>query len=684
MTFFNRSIRTAFALACSGAFVVACDGKRGMMEEAAFRVETVALEKIVVKRTDAFGLAEMKEFAFKACITDGQSRGAIAITRFTVSDGQSGRSVPTDSSGCMEWKEIHTFSSLQKEQSMRMDRTFTNDEGIYAGSVTVSLAFNPWQDTLVDLRRDQDPDLEPQGAAMVGFDMNLRKDPLGIDPFSEAAMADVKLDFTGHDIRNTELTSLLTLKPAQRFRLSLKPQFIRRNVRNEQTFLDLRGGQFRVRLVVIGEDAEQPVSSDIVAYSEATVEVQPNGLAQKDIVVRVHDVAAVLSRNRFFLVMEPIGPAVAMARASVYVGTVGPLAGNNALIDVIPFDGDDAAFILSIDKALSQLHTKVSAMELFETASGLKPEAGSSALRSVLDVAPTSDRAPGLLRDFCSKLYTPDMMTTVTVRGTFGRVREQKVKTLDACIENPANFLRLDRRDIVQEVIGKPRYRPDLLAVKEIGLSRDLKYAKVQSNAEKRDYAHGYGWGGSAGFDVLGLITKFIPVVGNVISAIPGLNLGLGLKANIGTDWMTSEGLGKVEEVGIGATISEKQSFEIASVGYDIDVKVRSCALLAATVGPVRGFYACSQQVKDRSTTESFYQVNHSVTNSVFADALSAGSTMWRVMIRGQENYSAFENLMSKGNGVLQFSTLKIENPKAALLPDFKINQAFPGVISSK
>lgn len=672
-----------FALACSGVLVAACDGKRGQMEEATFRVESVSLEKTTVKKTDNFGLPQTKEFAFKACITDAESRGAISISRFTVSDGTQGRSVLTDSGGCLEWKEIHTFSSLQKEQTMRMDRTFISEE-TYTGSVTVSLAFNPWVDTLVDLRKSSDPDLEPQSPAMVGFDMNLQKDPIGVDPFSEAAMDDVKLDFNGHDMHNTEVTSLLTLKPAQRFRLSLKPQFLRRNVRNEVTYLDLKGGEFRVRLIVLADNGVMvPSASDIVAYSESTIEVQPKGLAQKDITVRIHDVAAVLSRNRFYLIMQPIGAAVAMARPAVYQGFVGPLAGNDASVDVIPFDGDDTSFILSVDNAISKLHTKVSAMDLFEQVSGLKPEVGSTALLSMVESAPTAERAPGLLRDFCAKLYNPSETTTITVRsGILNRERQQTVKVLDACLENPAKFLRLDRRDIVQEVLGKPHYM--FASTKTISLNRDLKYVKVQATGEKRDHTTGYGWGGSAGFDILGLITKFVPVVGQVISAIPGLNLGLGLKANIGTDWLNSEGLAKTEEVGIGAAISESEQFKVATVGYELKVKVRSCALLAAAHGPVRGFYACSQAVKERSTTETYYQVNHSVENSVFADALSAGSTMWRVMVRGQENYSAFEHLMTKGSGVLQFSTLKIENPKAALLPDFKINQAFPGVISAK
>lgn len=693
MKSFNFSLSALVALTSVGALLSACDGRRSL-EEATFRVESVELEKTDVQKQDDFGLPQSKKFTFKACITDALSRAKITISRFHVSDGRAQKESVTNAEGCLEWTEVHTFSSVQQQKSLKMERTFTSLE-TYKGSVTVEMTFNPWQEKLVDLRKSDDPDFTVQSQAgeqveAVGFETNLAKDRGdGRDLFARAALTDVKLDFNGHDVNSTIITPLLTLKPAQKFRLSLKPQFLYRNIKNEEATMDLKGGEFRLRLVIIGENAgNAPKSNDIVAYAEENMVVQSKGLAQKDILVRIHDVASVLSRNQFFLIVEPKLAGHKVVKPGVYKGFVGPLAGNSAAVDLIPVDaGTEQEFISSVETAMTQIDKKITGLELLASEAGMKEEKGTGVANLLGANFKTSKDADRALSIFCEKVYAPDQTAVVPMDVWFGlSTREKKVNLLTECRKKPTDFLRIERHDFVEDVIGKPRYRPDLVSTKSIDLSKNLRYAKTQKTSASRQHTKSFGWNLGAEVNAGVGLENVIPV-GGVPVKVDGKISG-GLRAGIGTDRVWTQGVEKTEENEVSAAVSEMQKFDIYSVGYDVKVHARTCVLLAPAYGE-GGLFACAGSTQEKINTETYFQVNQNVGNTIFADQLSSQGSLWRVLVRGASNYKAFESLMTKGNGTLQFSVVDsyisstdTSGGDQPLLPDFRVNQAFPGVLS--
>lgn len=711
MKSFNLSLSSLIALTATGALLSSCDGRRAI-EEATFRVETVDLEKTDVLKQDSFGLPQSKKFTFKACITDAQSRSKIAISRFTVSDGSAQKEIITDGDGCMKWTENHSLSALQQEKVLKMERTFTSLE-TYTGSVTVSLTLNPWQDRLTDLRKTDDPDFtaQTQGGEQVqavGFEVDLGKDGKGERaPFSRAALADVKLTFNGHDVNATEITSLLTLKPAQKFRLSLKPQFLHRNIKNEETTLELKGGEFKLRLLIVSENAgTNPTAADIVASAEENMIIQSKGLAQKDITVRIHDVASILSRNQFFLIVEPKIAGRVIAKPGVYKGFVGPLAGNDAEVDLIPVDESvENAFLSSVTTALSQVDKKVRAIDLLQSQAGMIEEKGASKLKSILAQTFKDEASANReLAFLCERVYHPDQVGPVEVKRWFGwSTRVEKRNLLEYCLKNPSKSLRLERREFVEEVLGKPRFRADLVTTKSIELSKDLTYKKVEGSSFTRKHTKEFGWsiGGEAKAQLSGEVGGTIgtpgygkdnDVVGSLFPTKAGARgegkitgqVTAGVRGSIGTDRVWADGLEESSVSDNGAHVSEMKNFSIASVGYDINVRVRTCVLLAPMFGEGKGLFACADKTQDKIATESYHQVNQSIANTVFADAMSSQSTLWRVLIRGESISKQFETLMTQGKGTLrlvQLNGAQVQEGESELT-DFRVMQSFPGVLS--
>lgn len=670
-----------------GLTVAGCDGRKDA-KEANFTIQSVGLENTEVIKTDSYGLPETKRFKFKACLKDENTRSGISTAQFLVSDGHNDILAVTDSSGCLNWSEIHSYSELQPAKTVRIVRTFKPRE-FHSGTQSVELAFNPWQETLVDLRWDTDLDVEEK-IEVLGFDSDFRSLRYSHNTFVVAAMSDMLLGFIGHDMAGAVITPTLRLKPAQKFRLTFKPHFIRYNLRNEPSYIDMKGGRFKMSLIVLAENASlvAPKARDIVAYAHDEMNVQAKGLAQKDIVLRINDISGILSRNQFILIMEPTDSAANFARSAIYKGFVGPLNGNSALVDLIPYEGNSPQVISSIKNAMIDADKTVDPMELLQTKSGLQQEKEGSALASLMGSTDNANMVVNVLRSYCERLYTPDETTLIPQENWLGKVSMKKVKTLETCRKSPATFVTLEKRSLVKDVLDKPRLRSDLLGNKEIQLSKDLKYTKSEKIEDQRAYSLTYGWSasGSLSFDVLKALS-FIPGVSKVISAasLVGVSADASAKVKgaIGTDWLSSENLTTTSETGFSAAITESYKFTVNSIGFDLKVRTQDCLVLTAAFGS-KGYFTCSSTTQDRMTTETYYQVNHDVGNSVFSDSQSAESSMWRITIRGNDNYKAFENLMTKGNGVLKFSELKISDKDAALFPDFKVNQSFPGVISSK
>lgn len=667
MTFFNK----AFLMMSLAATVTACDGRKTPASEdeglyggedvtyaadSTFRVESVSLAQTNVQSLDMFGLPESKVFQFKACLTDLVSRAPIVLTRFGVSDGSKERIIRTDTEGCLIWDESHKISALQKERLLKFRRHFRGVQS-FTGDVTVELAMNPWESspTLYDLRRFTPPDLD-QSVDNLGFESDMLNRGLGPNSLAvaaEAFLADVSMEFTGHDKKATIITKMLTLKPAQKFRLRLEPKFVRRNLQNELIRLDLKGGEFRVKLVVVRDGAQDdPQPADLVAEFQGNLRVLFDGTATQDILLRIHDTAKILSRNHVLIVLEPMGEAARVARVGVYSGFIGALKGNDATVRLISAEDRAALMASRIENLLELVNQPQEPLRVFSDQSGLRHEAG--AHRAFLGGAgfPGFDGSVGdrTLEALCARVYRPE--DKVELRGWFGR--SSMVSALAECRRMPSQFIQVGQRDFVVDLKGIPRNLSEFTSTqpREISISRSLNWTKSS--------------GTSAG--------------GRLGLSLNPLDL-LGIKIGIGSEVFVGAELTKSSSSSVSANVSETQSFSVVRDVYEVDAVVRSCLVVQGLKVENRGFYSCQDETKERTLRESYYLVNYNVASSPFADDLA--DNQWRLTIRGDQVYQRFERLLTAENSLLTMFKLRFwPEMDRALVPDFKVNQVYPGVAS--
>lgn len=671
------SLSLMFVLASS---LVACDGRKGpsggdeglyggaedvtYVANSTFRVESIDISQTSVQSIDDFGLPKFKKFQFKACITNSVNHSPVNQVRFGVSDGKKERVIRTQGDGCLLWDEVHQISALQKERLLHFQRHFRGLEG-YTGDVTVDLALNPWEDspTLYDLRRYTPPDLD-SGLQSLGFEsdmLNLGLGPSNSAGSAEAFLADVSMEFTGHDKSQTVITPLLTLKPAQKFRLRLEPKFIRRNLKNELVRMDLKGGEFKLRFVVLRDGSQDdPKPQDLVAEYQGNIKVLYDGTATQDILLRIHDTSKILSRNRALIILEPIGEAARVARVGVYSGFIGALKGQDADVRLVSAEEKGSLIEARITNLLSQVGEKRDALTVF------KDNAQLAERQDLLDLAKAGDSVVNFspyespaasqssLSKLCEAVYLPADKVKVD-RWIFGGSTEKPA--IQECQRNPRKYLGIGTYDFVQELNGDIRNVPEFTSVspRKIEISRSLSWRKESSTS--------MGGKISGSFDPLGLLT--------------GL---LGIKIGIGSEVYAAAELTKSTSRGVEASVSESQSFSVVRDAYEISALTRKCVAVQGVIEN-RGFFACDEKTQEKTFVEKYYLVNYDVESSPFAD--EGADNQWRLTIRGEAKYKEFEKVLTSDNSLLTLMKLHVlPEMDRALVPDFRVNQVYPGVLS--
>lgn len=658
--------------------LTACDGRKGpsggdeglyggaedvtYVANSTFRVESVDISQTSVQSIDDFGLPKFKKFQFKACITNSVNQSPVNQVRFGVSDGKSERILRTQGDGCLLWDEVHKISALQKERLLHFQRHFRGVDG-YTGNVTVDLAINPWEEspTLYDLRRYTPPDLD-SGLENLGFEsdmLNLGLGPANAAGSAEAFLADVSMEFTGHDKSQTIITPLLTLKPVQKFRLRLEPKFIRRNLKNELVRMDLKGGEFKLRFVVLRDGSQDdPKPQDLVAEYQGDIKVLYDGTATQDILLRIHDTSKILSRNRAVIILEPIGEAARVARVGVYSGFIGALTGGDADVRLVSAEEKGSLVGARITNLLGQVSEKRDALTVF------KENAQLAERNDLLDLAKGGESAIGFspygsatgsgIPKLCAVVYLPTDKVKVE-RWIFGGAKEKPA--IEECSRNPRKYLGIGTYDFVQELKGDIRNVPELTSVsaRKIEISRSLSWRKESSTS--------MGGKISGSFDPLGLLTDF-----------------LGIKIGIGSEVYAAAELSKSTSRGVEASVSESQSFSVVRDAYEITALTKNCIAVQGVIEG-RGFFACADKTEEKTFVERYYLVNYDVESSPFAD--EGADNQWRLTIRGEAKYKEFERVLTSDNSLLTLMKLHVlPEMDKALVPDFRVNQVYPGVLS--
>ncbi|MBX2988027.1 MAG: hypothetical protein KF802_09035 [Bdellovibrionaceae bacterium] len=669
----------ALLVVTTALIALGCDGRREHASDATFEVDEVTLEKTAVAERDQYKLPSVKVFLFKTCLRDKAARSPIQQTDFLVSDGVKTQSVRTNVDGCVFWSESHRISSLQPERRLHIKRSFEG-RSVFRGNVEVHLSFNPWHDEgeLYDLRWFNPPDLGHE-AEDLAFESDLSElkgggfGSLSGSVSARAFVSDVALLFEGHDKEKTQISTLLTLKPAQKFQMRFEPKFLRKTMQEQELQMDMNGGHLKIRLVIVRDGKQfNPTAQDLVAEYEGEAQVSKNGVVDSNILLRIHDVAATLSRNQAILILSPVETDNAWTTLpGVYTGSVSALKGEDVELSLREVK-ENALFVAdAVDDLLKQAKSSPKAIDVLARDPHLK-------LRYDIDrekdlrqwmkgprgVAATRE----LKRSYCDRLYAADQVVVTRTENSWWLswlkpTSTRRERALGACRLNPDRFVRLAAESFVESVKGN-RHMGGSSSPKTIAISRSLTYSKTQTDENGSELSLKGGVSLEVGLD-----------------ADLGYGASAGAKIGIGKEWFYTSSFKRSNESAVETKVSEEQALSVIHDTYEVDVVVRDCALVTGVV-PGTGFYACESETTVKTARETYYLVNHLVESSPLTDELA--SNQWRLVVRGDGMYRNFEKMMTMDNTVLGFSKVfSSPSMEAKLLPDFKATQTYPGVISS-
>jgi len=668
-----------------------CGGRQSgaPLDEATFFVNEVSIDDVqaVAQKN---GVVEVRRFQFKACLEDAVARSPIFFTDFEISDSFSKKRIKTDNNGCLLWQEVHRNVGIN-QRLLTIQRDFIGVEG-YEGTVSVRFAFNPSEDNaFYDLRFKTPPQVD-QKLSRFTFNSDLQTlSNLGINTDAGATfISDAALDFIGHDRNAAEINGLLTLKPRQRFQLRFSPKFLKRSLLGDIDEMSLKGGRFRVSLLVLRNlPGSIPQAGDLIAEYQGEVNVLHTGAVDSDILLRIHDLAGILSRNSVLMTVEPLGDLSLIASGGVFSGFISPLKGNSVGLNLRPISQNLQDITAAADTLLTGANQVPKAIDQLRKTPGLK-EASPALAQAMLNKG-----SPGVtLNSFersliCNALYPQQtQMVEVKRRGFFRKDEtaqvavypQQRCKMMRPYVPGHPNDLSVETFELVEEVIpGSQKFVVGSDEPQTISLSSSFEDIS-RTNRSERTTGVQADVGGMRTLDVSGFL-GFIPVIGPAIGKL--------LPISVGGGW----GYGYVNSVkrssGVthSASRSVSQSISVYPAQYDVRLKTKKCWILKDTIAAEhRNYFACESKIRRRDFRETYYLVNHSIASSPFSDEEAQDNSKWRFLIRGRETFESVRKTLMDNNVVFQFtpkSLFKIDK-ESALLPDLNKIEAYPGAIPSQ
>lgn len=671
MTFSNRVVLGALALAS----LAACDGRRAGTrlgdDEATFRVESITVQtKTPVGQAKHKTQVTTTRFQFEACMTDAVSRSPIQRTDFIVSDGTDSKSATTEPSGCFFWTETHEISALVQERVMRVRRYFSTKSG-FKGTVTVDLGFNPFADggTWYDLRKFSDlPNVE-ESAISLPFNGRVESKLSG----RENAAAQVFINNATFRMRElnkdlSRVNRLLTLTTVQSFDLTITPQYSLKNLQGDLILRPLQAGEFDLSITVVREKIGiQVAATDLIAAYDGRVSVREDGVIRQKIDLRIYDAAAALNHNnQVIITLEPVGEAANFARAGTYIGYLDVMNANDFSVNLDPA-ADQADNKRAISAELRDLAKQEvpKAIDLFESQYGMKKASAELTARLMNYAAKGRASLMQSLSlqfgsDLCALIYTQDEKVETT---RFWGIYKTKSDALTECRSYPASYLSIMDRDVVDEIIGNPVQRPDRQQVqKTISISSTL------SIGVSNDFIYGASGKLSIG-----------------VSA--SAQAGAGLSASVGAagEAYMVKSYTRTNSQQTSTAVSASQQLTVYHDSYDVPAKVRRCLFIRGTTEKSQTYFSCGNDLKEKVLAEDYYVVNSTLPRSMVEDDNSRLTQQWRFSMRGEEIEQGFERLMTMENTRLNFALwYSPQNAKGRFLPDFMVQSAIVGASSTE
>lgn len=342
---------------------------------ASFYVDSVRAGENKADELDSWGFPRRKMILITACLKDRAAMQPILNHQpFTVNDGKANKLRYTDFRGCIEWREYHEFDFLAPETYIPIERTITAI-GAHSGSVTLSMALDPWDDgpsVLADLRVDNVPKMAQPTASMLGFESVLSA------PGAKSAVLDIKtltLQFLGLDRAKYKVDTLLDLSVSHSYRLQMIPTVMRRDLNGTLVPKAPDTGKIRFTMVLIpnsgsSDPNSSPKASQVIAATQQEMPIFRNQVIS-NMTLDFPDVSSVTSRVQALIEVEPLLGSANLDSAK-FQGVIGPLPGVGFLsANLVPIHASAARLYQDYRKLLDGSRSSApDGVQLFARRSG--------------------------------------------------------------------------------------------------------------------------------------------------------------------------------------------------------------------------------------------------------------------------------------------------------------------------
>ena len=657
--------------------------------EGNMRVKTISAGLTPSSEFNDYSVLTKKTFNLVACITDPLQAAVQAGLNFAIVDGSGNVMVrATQSDGCINWQETHSFTFMAREAIFRVSRRIES-RSLYTGYAIVSFGLNPWASgpaSVVDFRKTE---TFPANAPVVNIEnLNLRGQSLNKPLMSDIGvkLSQASFQFVGLDKRNTEITQNLGLKVAHKYIFKITPQIVRKSIEKPVVLESISTGKMKVTFLILRED-ENPQTQMSMKNVLSSTEFEGEFVAGEltgTISIKFENISELTSRTVALLTLTPITTFDGFPQVS-FTGPIpsGPITNLN----LIPTQSSATEIhSLFIQKQKEFKAAELKPLQLFEKHSGFKKMVNTpvrlqnwinSYLSGQTNLSPSDDRR--LSSSLCDQIFAEPGLESYKRK----------------CRYNPYKNLIHNKSSIVDSILTPNPKMSDVTTVDSFKMSwsQGLSRADAQSVGINLKAGASLGLNGSS---------KFL----NAASESKNSNFGgiLSGSLSVGGDYSTSRVWKKDMTTGVSAT--REQSVTAEGRRYEFDAMVRKCFTVSPSeeimeeldsrriTGNFRQFF-CSNVVSKETRHENYYLVNSKtgLDKSPFSDNESNTSSEWRMMVRGTKMMNLFLSVSSSGLFQFVFSPIKGLDAESEYLNRFKELHAvvrqnqteeFPGFLSEE
>lgn len=664
--------------------------------EGNFRVDALTAKSTINAEYNDYAILTKKTFNLEACIKDPLYAAVQAALAFAIVDGAGNeRVLYTDSRGCLNWSETHSFKFFADETYIKMKRR-VESRNFYKGYALVEVYLNPWLDgaaAVLDPRYNElplnAPVVEMSNLSMKGQELS----PSGLRNV-QVNLKSVAFDFLGQDFKNYEVSPMLGLQIAQKYNFRISPSILRKTISKLVVPEVLNTGSMKAILVLLKEDPNmttQFTAKNVVSSTEFEGKLIAGDLVG-EVSIKSSRIADLTSRTLALITLVPKSNLDGFPKVS-FIGPVAP--GTLKAVNLIPSDKDATSLHqASVDEEKVIKEQKVKPLEIFAKASGFKPlSTRMQSYAGLLDEVTQKQDLSLISRYSFSRLQ----FKTDLCREVLGS-NPKLARLMDDCRVIPLNFLDVGVRTFAEKILS---------AAPEVDLKATTidTFKMVSSNSASVTDSTSLGYNLKAGLNgsvnlTGGLSKEWVPkdttYFGHAASGKSGASLGFNF--SVGGEFAHSRVVKNDRLESVSST--REQSVRAESLTLKFDAEVRHCLLIKPS-SRLRQFltedefnelgrYRCLAQTQKENRKEVYYLLTSStgVDGSPITDNASWTSTPWRMLIRGTHMRNMFEELVSTGLFQFIFSPQKLglESQEKYLETIRKNHQTeeFPGLLSNE